>query len=65
MRFKLHAHVTVSCYIEVDAATEQEALTLAEENGNIVLKDEAGGDYESQWVIEEADGMPTEIRVMT
>lgn len=63
MKYTLNATITVSCYCEVEAGSEEEAREKASElspaihfNGSGLLPDE-------NWLIEEADGEPENIRI--
>lgn len=57
-----NAHVTVSAWTHVEAETEEEARQIAEERIDVVLGGVASGaDPTEVWIIDDADGVPTEI----
>ena len=57
-----NAHVTVSAWTHVEAETEEEARQIAEERIDVTLGGVASGaDPTETWIIDDADGVPTEI----
>jgi hypothetical protein len=59
--FKLNCHVTVSAFTEVQAETLEEAIKIANSR-DVVLGGPGSGTYpDESWVIEYADGEPTNI----
>lgn len=63
MKYKLHGIITVSCYCEVEADSEQEALSKAEQLQPTLGFMGSGALPDENWLIEDADGIPTEIRI--
>jgi hypothetical protein len=60
--FRFSAAVTVSAYTEVEADTQEEALEEAEGRDVVIGGLHTGADPGETWVIEEADGIPQNIR---
>ncbi len=63
MKYKLNAEITVSCYCEVNAASEKEAIAKAAELYPALHFNGSGTNPEENWLIEDADGEPVNIRV--
>jgi hypothetical protein len=61
--FKLGCHVTVSAYTQVQADTAEEALRIGRDREVVIGGLHSGADAGEQWVIEDADGDPTEVKV--
>ena len=60
-KYRMSAAVTVSAYTEVEAETLEEAIEIAEERDCQLGFNGCGYDYSSSWLIDDADGMPTNI----
>lgn len=58
-KYRLSAHVTVSAYTTVDAETLEAAVKIAA--GRPVQFGGGPYDQDEHWLIEEADGSPTDI----
>ena len=63
MKYKLNAQITVSCYCEVEADSEAEALAKAADMSPALHFIGSGTDPEENWLIEDADGSPEDIRI--
>jgi hypothetical protein len=61
-KFKLSCEVTVSAYCEVHAPTLEEAIKLSEDLPPELSFNGSGNTATQAWLIEEADGMPTNIK---
>lgn len=62
-KFMLACQVTVSAYTMVEAADLDEAVKIAE-GRDVWFANEAGGEDDEAWVIEEVDGSPQNIRAV-
>lgn len=62
MKYKLTAQVTVSCYCEVDAESESDAIAKAEELTPAMHFNGSGTTPDENWLVEEIDGTPNTIR---
>jgi hypothetical protein len=60
--FKVNAKVTVSCFTEVEAETEEEAIELASERGLAECHIDGSFPVDESWHYE-ADGSPYDLRV--
>ena len=60
-KFSLSAMVSVSAYTVVEADTLEEAIKEAQDRYATIGGVGSGADPHSEWVIEEADGEPTNI----
>jgi len=60
-KFKLIADVTISIYTEVEAETLEEAIEIAEDR-EIINSNEGTSDVNIEWLTDEYDGMPLNIR---
>jgi len=60
-KFYLSCHVTVGAFTTVEAKDEEEAKSIAE--GRDVCLGGSGVDQDESWIIEEADGAPSDIVV--
>lgn len=60
-KFTLHATITVSAYCVVEAATLEEAVKKSEDLPAELSFNGSGNSAEDAWLVEEADGMPTNI----
>lgn len=60
-KFTLACQVTVSAYTMVEAVDLDEAVKIAE-GRDVWFANEAGGENNEAWLIEEADGAPQNIR---
>lgn len=58
--YRLGCMVGVSAYTDVEADSLEEAVAIAEQR-EVVLAGSGGEDPSEQWVIDDADGTPTEI----
>lgn len=63
MKFTVYAQITVSCFCEVEAETKEEALAKAEKLQPALSYNGSGTNAEENWLIEDADGTPQEIRI--
>ena len=63
MKYRLCAEITVSCYCEVEADSEPEAIAKATELQPALGFTGSGNEPEDYWLIEDADGAPNNIRV--
>ena len=63
MKYKLTAQVTVSCYCEVEAASESEAIAKGADLPAAMHFNGSGTTPEDFWLVEEIDGVPCGIRV--
>lgn len=62
MKFMVNGIVTVSCWTEVEADSEQEAIEIASERQLAQLCHNPWSDSASECFHFEADGEPTELR---
>lgn len=62
-KFTLHAEVVVSAYCEVEADTLEEAIEKSKDLPAELSFNGSGNTPEDAWLVEEVDGMPTNIRV--
>lgn len=62
MKFRLNCAVTVSASTVVEADTLEKAIEIAEEREMVVGGITNGTDENFQWVVDEIDGSPTDIR---
>lgn len=62
-KFNLSADVTVSAYTTVEAATLEEAIKIAEGRDAVIGGMNSGEDPRESWIIEDADGVPKNIRI--
>jgi hypothetical protein len=60
--FRLTADVTVSATTVVEADTLEEAIAIAEDRAAAIGGIGTGEDETENWIIEEADGLPKNIR---
>ncbi len=61
--FLFHAEVTVSAFTVVEADSLEEATRIAKDRDDVVLGGiQSGAEETEQWVIEDADGFPNNIR---
>ena len=60
--FKLSCLVGVSAYTEVEAETLEDAIEEAKRREVVIGGPRSGYYPEESWIIEDADGEPTEIR---
>ncbi len=58
MKYKITGHVTVSCYCEVEADSEEQAREKASALGAALGGTNSGNQPDEWWIIEEADGTP-------
>lgn len=63
MKYRLTSHVTVSAYTEVEADSEEEAIAQSKEREVVIGGRGSGTSPSEQWVIEDADGYPKNIKV--
>jgi len=63
MKYNLCATITVSCYCEVEADSEAEAIEKSRELMPALKFNGSGTWADENWLIEEADGEPQDIRV--
>lgn len=59
--YNLSAKVTCSIFTTVEAETLDDAIEEAEGRSIVLGGVGSGADEESEWVLEEADGMPENI----
>lgn len=59
--FKLHAHVTVSAYTNVEADSLEEAITQGAKRQVVIGGLHSGENPDDSWVIDEPDGEPVNI----
>lgn len=60
-QFRLSCVVGVSALTIVEANTLEEAVVIAEGRAVVIGGHGTGTDETEEWIIEEADGMPTDI----
>jgi hypothetical protein len=60
--YNLGCAVTVSAYTRIVAASLEEAIEVASYRDVVLGGPCSGADPSEEWVIEEADGSPTDIR---
>lgn len=65
MKFKLSAEVTVSAHTEVEADSLKEAIEIASERTIVIDPTGRSYDDEDQWVIDDADGEPLNIHLLS
>lgn len=58
--FELSCFVTVSAYTTVEADSLEEAIAAAKER-EVVIGGRGGEDQNEEWIIDDADGSPSEI----
>ena len=63
MKYKLTSQITVSAYCEVEAESESEALKKAAELTPAMHFNGSGTNVEENWLVEDIDGEPREVRV--
>lgn len=61
MIFKLVCEVTVSAHTEVDAASLEDAIEISKEREVVVTTGHDGAEVGEQWLLEDADGSPSNI----
>lgn len=61
-KFRLSCEVTVSAITVVEADSLDEAIAAAEERQVVLTFTGSGADEGEEWLVEEADGTPTNIR---
>ena len=61
--FKFSAVIGVSAYTTVEADTEEEALEIAERREPVIGGRTSGFSDDEHWIVEEADGTPTNIEL--
>jgi hypothetical protein len=62
MKFKLGCEVTVSAYTEVEADTLEEAIQHAKDREVVIGGLHSGTSAAEQWIIDDADGLPSNIK---
>jgi len=60
-KFMMSAAVTVSAYTEVEADSLEEAIEIARDRNCELGFNGCGYEPNDYWIIDSADGMPTEI----
>lgn len=63
MKFTLIAHVTISVYTEVEADTLEKAIEIADNRSLMSIPTGIGEDKSEEWVTDELDGVPENIRL--
>jgi len=62
-KFNLTAHVTVTCWTVVEAATPEEAMKIAEDRNVVIGGMNSGEDETESWIVDDADGEAEGARV--
>lgn len=62
-KFTCFAVVEVTAVTLVEADTAAEAIEIARDRPVVIGGNGSGADIDTEWVVEEADGEPNEIRV--
>lgn len=62
MKFKISGHVTVSCWTEVEAETEEEAKRIASDRMLAEHNIDGGSDIDECWHFDN-DGTPSNISI--
>ncbi len=60
--FKIEGHVTVSCWTEIEAPTEEEALQIATSRELATIHIDGSFPVSESWHLD-TDGMPFDLRV--
>ena len=63
MKYKLHCHITISAYCEVEAESEAEAIKKSGELTPAMHFNGSGKNAQDHWLVDEIDGEPQEITV--
>lgn len=60
--YAMYSQVTVSAYTKVEAENDEEAMEIAKNRAVVIGGIHTGNSEEESWIIDEADGVPTDIR---
>ena len=60
-KFSLSSAVTVSAYTVVEADSLEEAIAISEERDVVIGGPITGNSEKDVWIIDDADGCPTDI----
>lgn len=61
--FKISGIITISCYTDVEADTEEEALQIAEDREMMELPFNNAYGSDEYWITDSLDGRPREIHI--
>ena len=62
-KFRLNAEVTVSCWCEIEAESQEEALEISDGMSPALHFNGSGTFPEENWLIEDSDGTPTNVKI--